>query len=59
MVWQIVNKVDMETAKTIPLAQRSPYIELKGYFTAEFVEDFEANADGKVDDNWVFLISYS
>lgn len=53
MVWQIVNKIDIENAKTTPLRQRSPFIELKGHFTQEFVEEFEASAEGKVGDNWI------
>ena len=32
MVWQIVNKVDTEKAKKIPLFARSPFIEMEGLF---------------------------
>jgi hypothetical protein len=32
MVWQIVNKVDTETAKKIPLFARTPFIEMEGLF---------------------------
>ena len=32
MVWQIVNKVDTEKARKIPLWVRSPFIEMEGLF---------------------------
>ena len=35
MVWQIVNKVDTETARKVPLWARSPFIEMEGLWTKE------------------------
>ena len=41
MVWQIVNNLDVENAKKIPLSRRTPFIEYKGHFSQEFVDQFE------------------
>ena len=30
MVWQIVNKVDTESAKKLPLPVRTPFLEMEG-----------------------------
>ena len=38
MVWQIVNDLDIETAKTTPLTSRTTFIEFKGQVTEEFIE---------------------
>ena len=43
MVWQIVNNLDVENAKKIPLSRRSPFIEYKGHFSQEFVDQFEGS----------------
>ena len=37
MVWQIVNKVDVETARRVPLWARSPFIEMEGLWTEEIM----------------------
>ena len=34
MVWQIVNKVDVETARKVTLWARSPFIEMEGLWRA-------------------------
>ena len=44
MVWQIVNNLDVENAKKIPLSRRSPFIEYKGHFSQEFVDQFEVSS---------------
>ena len=46
MVWQIVNRLDTETSKKIPLSRRSPFLEYKGHFAQEFVDQFEATPEG-------------
>lgn len=43
MVWQIVNKVDVETAKKVPLWVRSPFIEMQGLWTKESWAEIERN----------------
>ena len=35
MVWQIVNKVDTEIAKKVPIWARSPFIEMEGLTSAD------------------------
>ena len=40
MVWQIVNKVDTEKAKKIPLFARSPFIEMEGLFPEDADSSF-------------------
>ena len=45
MVWQIVNNLDVENAKKIPLSRRSPFIEYKGHFSQEFVKFEVSSAD--------------
>ena len=39
MVWQIVNKVDTETAKKVPLFIRTPFIEMEGLYTPKNIEE--------------------
>ena len=41
MVWQIVNKVDTETAKKTPLFARSPFIEMEAVSTSEVFENLK------------------
>ena len=45
MVWQIVNRLDIETSKKIPLSQRSPFLEYKGHFPQDFVDQFEVTTE--------------
>ena len=44
MVWQIVNKVDTEKARKIPLWVRSPFIEMEGLFREGDGEAFRVHA---------------
>ena len=41
MVWQIVNKVDTESAKKVPLWVRTPFVEMQGLYTPESAEEFK------------------
>ena len=41
MVWQIVNKVDTEIAKKVPLWARSPFIELEGLMLEGMAEELK------------------
>ena len=42
MVWQIVNNVDTEIAKKIPIRARSPFIEREGLMLSEQIEKLKA-----------------
>ena len=48
MVWQIVNKVDVETAKKVPLWVRSPFIEMQGLWTKESWAEIERNMSSNI-----------
>ena len=43
MVWQIVNKVDTENSRKIPLWARSPFVEMEGLIANDQKEDLKAN----------------
>ena len=51
MVWQIVNNLDVENAKKIPLSRRSPFIEYKGHFSQEFVDQFEVSSANQFEES--------
>ena len=42
MVWQIAHNVNVESAKTIPLQNRSPFLEFAGLMSQEFIEETRA-----------------
>ena len=41
-MWQIAHNVDVESAKTIPLQNRSPFLEFAGLMSQEFIDETRA-----------------
>ena len=45
MVWQIVNKIDVETSKKVPLFLRSSFLEMEGLAMENTVADLKTMAE--------------
>ena len=50
LVWQIVNKVDTETARKLPLYARSPFLEMEGLMRPEHLETIINSKGSDVND---------
>ena len=48
MLWQIVNNVDVETARKVPLWVRSPFIEMEGLWTNDIWAEIEAKMSSNI-----------
>lgn len=59
-MWQIVNKVDREAAKKVPLWVRTPFLEMEGLFIPEYIEEFKkAPMDKEMIEAMIHTVDYT
>jgi hypothetical protein len=50
MLWQIVNNIDTQKARDVPLFVRSPFIECQGLFSDSVLEELSKRPQDNVSD---------